>query len=565
MHNLRKHPLAATLTLALLCASVAAQTAPDAGTLRQQIEQGREATLPRKALPAKPATPEAMRPLSGVVITVTQFQLAGNTLLGAEPLQAALAPFLNRPLDYTQLQAAVAAVADVYRAAGWIVRAYLPEQDVVGGVVTIQIVEAVFGGVKLEGAPATRVALAQIQRGFDALQAVGAPLNANAIDRALLLADDLPGVAVSGSLREGAQASQTELVIKLADEPLLVGETTLDSTGSRSTGANRLSANLNFNSPLGLGELLSANLIHTEGSDYLRVGATLPVGDKGWRAGASASTMRYRLVTGEFAALDSTGTSGSAGLEASYPIIRSRLHNLYFNANLEHKTFDNQANAATATHYQADSLSLGLTGNLFDNLGGGGANSASLTLTSGQINLNDSPNQAADAASTQTDGAFSKLRYSASRQQTITADLSFYAAASGQWASKNLDSSEKFFLGGAYGVRAYPSSEAGGSAGQLLNLELRYRLPQGFTVTGFYDAGQVSVNTNNNFASAPVLNDYALKGAGLALAWQGESGLNLKATWARRIGDNPNPTATGTDQDGSLVADRFWLALSLSF
>ena len=114
-------------------------------------------------------------------------------------------------------------------------------------------------------------------------------------------------------------------------------------------------------------------------------------------------------------------------------------------------------------------------------------------------------------------------------------------------------------------MRAYPSSEAGGSAGQLLNLELRYRLPQGFTVTGFYDAGQVSVNTNNNFASAPVLNDYALKGAGLALAWQGESGLNLKATWARRIGDNPNPTATGTDQDGSLVADRFWLALSLSF
>ena len=565
MHDLRKHPIAAALALALFCGNAAAQTPPDAGALRQQIEQGREATLPRKALPTQPATPKAMRPLSGVLVTVTQFRLAGNTLLGTEQLQPALAPFLNRPLDYTQLQAAAAAVADVYRAAGWIVRAYLPEQDVVGGVVTIQIIEAVFGGVQLEGPAATRVPLAQILRGFDAQQKVGAPLNTDAIDRALLLVDDLPGVVVTGSLREGAQASQTDLVIKLGDEPLVVGEVNLDNTGSRSTGANRLSANINLNSPFQQGDLLSASLIHTEGSDYVRLGGTLPVGDKGWRVGANASTMRYRLVTAEFAALDSTGTSGSAGLEASYPIIRARQHNLYFNASLEHKSFDNQANAATATHYQADNLNLSLAGNLFDNLGGGGANSASLTYTSGRLDLSGSPNQAADAGNAQTDGAFSKLRYSASRQQIITDDLSLYAAVSGQWASKNLDSSEKFFLGGANGVRAYPSSEAGGSSGQLLNLELRYRLPQGFTLIGFYDAGQVTVNTNNNFASAPALNDYALKGAGLALAWQGETGWSFKATWARRIGDNPNPSATGTDQDGSLVTDRLWLSATLSF
>jgi len=68
-------------------------------------------------LPTQPAQPSPMAPLSGVVITVTQFRLVGNTLIGAEPLQAALQPFLNRALDYTQLQAAAAAVADVYRAA----------------------------------------------------------------------------------------------------------------------------------------------------------------------------------------------------------------------------------------------------------------------------------------------------------------------------------------------------------------------------------------------------------------------------------------------------------------
>jgi hemolysin activation/secretion protein len=560
------HPVTTALALAILSTGSTAQTTPpDAGALRQQIEQGREANLPRQALPAKPATPEAMRPLSGVVITVTQFRLVGNTLLSTEQLQPALAPFLHRALDYTQLQAAAAAVADVYRAAGWIVRAYLPQQDIKDGSVTIQIVEAVFGGTKLEGAAAKRVALAQIQRGFDAQQKVGEPLNAAALDRALLLADDLPGVAVSGSLREGALPGQTDLVIKLADEPLLVGEAALDNTGARSTGANRLTANLNLNSPFQHGDLLSANLIHTDGSDYVRVGGTLPVGDKGWRVGANASSMNYRLVTAEFAALDAKGTSNTTGLEASYPLVRSRLKNLYFNANADFKSYDNQASGATSTNYKANTLTLALNGNLFDKFGGGGANAASLAFTSGQLDLGSSPNQAADAASTQTDGAFNKLRYSASRQQVITDDLSFFAALSGQWASKNLDSSEKFYLGGASGVRAYPSSEAGGASGQLLNLELRYRLPQGLNLSGFYDFGAVTVNANNSFAGAPALNDYSLKGVGLSLAWQSSAGLNLKGSWARRIGDNPNPTATGNDQDGSLVLGRFWLTASMPF
>jgi hemolysin activation/secretion protein len=565
MLNTRNHPNAIAIALVTFSVGIDAQTPPDAGALRQQIEQGREATLPRQALPAKPAQPAAMAPLSGVVITVKQFRLVGNTLLSTEQLQPVLAAYLNRALDYSQLQAAAAAVAEFYRAAGWVVRAYLPQQEIADGQVTIQIIEAVFGGIKLEGEAAKRVSLTQIQRGFDAQQKVGAALNADALDRALLLADDLPGVAVSGALREGSQSGQTDLALKLADEPLIQGEVNLDNTGARSTGADRLSANLNLNSPLQQGDLLSANFIHTEGSDYLRLAGTLPVGASGWRVGANTSSMSYRLVGSDFSALDAKGSSSTAGLEASYPLIRSRLKNLYLSANLDHKTYDNQAFAATTTRYVVNSLSLGLSGNLFDKLGGGGANSVSLNFSNGQLDLGGSPTQAADAASTQTDGSFSKLRYSASRQQVITDDLSFFAALSGQWASKNLDSSEKFYLGGSSGVRAYPSSEAGGASGQLVNLELRYRLPQGLNLTGFYDIGAVTVNANNNFAGAPALNDFSLKGAGLSLAWQSNWGLNLKGTWARRSGDNPNPTTAGNDQDGSLVRNRVWLTASMPF
>jgi hypothetical protein len=41
--------------------------------------------------------------------------------------------------------------------------------------------------------------------------------------------------------------------------------------------------------------------------------------------------------------------------------------------------------------------------------------------------------------------------------------------------------------------------------------------------------------------------------------------VQLKALWARRDGQNPNPTTTGLDQDGSKLNDRFWLTASVPF
>jgi hypothetical protein len=42
-------------------------------------------------------------------------------------------------------------------------------------------------------------------------------------------------------------------------------------------------------------------------------------------------------------------------------------------------------------------------------------------------------------------------------------------------------------------------------------------------------------------------------------------GFTVKATVARRIGNNPDPLSTGTDQDGSLDKNRFWLQASVPF
>lgn len=506
-----------------------------------------------------------MQPLTGTTLTVKAFHFSGNTLLSAEQLTPVVAGFLGRVLDFTELQQAAVVVAEAYRTAGWIVRVYLPQQEIRDGIVTLQIVEAVFGGARFEGAAPGRIAPSRLIAVVEAGQAKGALLNVEAIDRALLLAGDLPGVAVSGSLAEGRNEKETDLVLKVADQPLLNGEISADNTGARATGRERLSANFNLNSPLGMGEQLTANLIHNQGTNYGRLALTLPVGYAGWLVGANASTLDYRLILPEFSALDARGTSSTAGLEASYPLIRSRLKNLYLGLNYDTKRFDNQSGGATTTRYQIATFSASLNGNLFDSIGGGGANSAGLTLVQGKADLGGSPNQAADTTTTQAAGSFTKLRYAASRQQVLIDRLSLYGALTGQVASKNLDSAEKFYLGGASGVRAYPSSEGGGANGRLVSLDLRARLPLNFALSAFYDWGHATVNRNNGFTGASPLNAYTLQGAGLSARWVASFGLNLKATWARRIGHNPNPTATGNDQDGSLVKDRFWLTASLPF
>jgi len=161
------------------------------------------------------------------------------------------------------------------------------------------------------------------------------------------------------------------------------------------------------------------------------------------------------------------------------------------------------------------------------------------------------------------DGNFTKFTYYLSRQQVITDSTSLYLSLSGQESNTNLDSSEKFYLGGAYGVRAYPTSEGAGDEGQLVNIELRHRLPYNLNLTGFYDWGHVTVNHDNAQNDSP--NSVDLKGAGLSLAWQGNSDQSLKLTWAHRLGNNPNPILNGDDQDGSHHTNRFWLQASMQF
>ena len=555
--------LLASLQLGNLTAACA-QALPDAGTLRQQIEQQRSFTPPPPQQQRAEPRPER-KSESGVSVRVKTFSISGNSLLSQEQLNAAVAEFIGREMDYTGLRYAAEAVSSAYREAGWLVRVYLPEQDVSEGNITLQVVEARFAGVRFEGTPSKTVMASELQAWFNTRQATGQPLNANALDRALLLADDLPGVSVAGTLAPGAAEGETALVLQTTDEPFIYGDMGLDNNGARSTGSNRLSANLNINSPGGRGELVSLNLLHTQGSDYGRVGLTVPDGHNGLRLGVSASSMSYKVIGGSasITSLNIQGRSSSMGLDWNYPLVRARQHNLYFSGGLENKGFDsdnrnsNAADPKSYSDYETDSLRLGLSGNRFDDLGGGGANSGSMQMLWGRLTSMQAHSQIDTIGR-----SYQKLNYTASRQQTLTGAHSLLLSLQGQHATQVLDSSERFYIGGAGTVRAYPVSELGGERGQVLTGEWRWRVDSAWVLSAFVEHGRVvSMPTTANEQRSSL----SLRGRGLSASWQGPMGISTKLTWSRRDGANPKPTQTGTDGDGTLLKNRFWFTASVPF
>jgi hemolysin activation/secretion protein len=103
----------------------------------------------------------------------------------------------------------------------------------------------------------------------------------------------------------------------------------------------------------------------------------------------------------------------------------------------------------------------------------------------------------------------------------------------------------------------------------MLNVELRYQVAEQVTVAAFYDWGQITQNKRNltgdegNPLSA--LNSFNLSGYGLQISLRSSIRGTMNLIWARRLGVNPNPTASGADQDGSYNPNRFWLAASIPF
>ncbi len=539
---------------------VTARFAPDAGSLLQDVEQNNKEELELNE-------PEIETPdvdvREGPTLKVNQFIIQGNTLLPDADLQVIASQYTGSEITFQEVNKMLEEVARLYRDAGYLARVYLPEQEIRNGVVSVEVVEARFGQVRFEGntiKPAMDPL--RLEQYMSEGQNPDSLLSLKSLERSALIANEIPGLSSKVVLSAGERVGFTDIVVVSESRFPYSGTLVVDNHGTVSTGEYRISALGQAGNLLGQGELFQFNALFSEGNRYGAFNFQCPVGTKGLKAGVSTSLLDYNLV-GDLKVLNAGGDAFSGDVNLSYPIIRSSQRRLDIRARLGRRNYSNTQLGINVSKKKVDAFRLELHGRHSDKYLGGGQFYYGLDVSFGDLDLSKNRlNQALDNAGPKTAGSYQNLLWNIGRLQRIDKATFLNVSLEGQFASKNLDSSETFVLGGPAGVRAYPVLEGTGDEGWLAKVELRRRLNQNFTLFVFYDHGEV---TKLSTLISPSFSD-SLKGAGGGLAWQGPKGFFANLSLSHRFGKNPwrNPI-TGNDSDGTRENLRGWIQMGKSF
>jgi hemolysin activation/secretion protein len=545
--GLRARPilrLTAPLCLAVLARAACAQAvaAPDAGTLLRQLQPDSlppaSSTVDLPALDvARPAAPAHRA--DGPRFEVKAFRIAGLPAERAAALQPLLAARLGPGRTLADLEDAAKDLEVALQREGlFLAQVCVPAQSVDGGVVVLQVYEGRLGDVKLDVDPGVHVSR-------DYLEQVIAPLRGHPVierglvERVLLTLGDLRGIAATSALAPGREIGTADLTIHVEARRNDGVEAEFDNAGSVYTGRPRYYGNLDWFNLADRGDDLSLRTQFSSGSQYFHLGWLTPVDADGDRVGVQTSYLVYHLGTPLFYPLDAEGDASTWGVMALHPAIRSRNENLFLQATLETRYFDDKVHAVDEDDKKGVTIyaSLGATGDFRDTWGGGGISNWSTQLVLGHLSL-DTPSEAAlDAQTYRSAGDYAKVVVNATRLQSLGKRDALYLSGQLQLASKNLDSSEKFNVGGLYGLRGYPSPEAPSDEALVGTWEWRRpfavpSVPEHFVFSTFGDYGLMRQHTTP--LPTDTGNMRRLVDHGVALTCSDDAGLVLRLSVAMR-------------------------------
>lgn len=567
-------------TSALLCLLWAGISLPaaaqDAGSLLRE-QQRREDAQRLDRLPSADDTPPREKrvaaPRQGQTIVVQKLIFSGRTEILPEAERTRIAASVKgQRLDIAGIKAIADTVTMAAQKEGRVLAfAILPPQDITEGVLRVEIREGRLGEKTFERSGDVRIRQGRLERIVADLPAEG--VEKKDLEAVLLRMNDLPGVTARARLVAGNAPQTSRLIIGVEQTPLLSASLWGDNAGSPSTGKAEANGQVVMTDLSGYGDVTRFTTTLSEGQKFGQAAFSIPLGISPLSLNANYGFLDYRNIDAVGSALGLEGLAHYAGVGLDYSLVRSRDVNVRLTAGLDWKALIDDSLVGRLQDKRVISGTLGIGGDLRDDLLGGGLTNWSLGWTFGDLDLSRVPGAlAADTASLRTQGVFHTLNGQVARLQALPGDFSLFGRVTGQWASKNLDSSQDFSLGGPYGVRGYPVGEGRGDMGVLGTLELRYDVPAGMwgalQVASFLDAGYVRVNRQSNgiaTASACGCNDYGLASAGISARWSREN-LSFSAAWAHALGSNPGrDRLTDENADGSTRRNQFWLQAAVKF
>jgi hemolysin activation/secretion protein len=502
-----RHAKYSGLAICLLAAATAhAQIVIPPGLEPGQIQRGlKELRLPEGAAPkVLPPTPEQVAPphTAEIRFVLRAIHIDGATVYPPAELAATFKRFVGQEVSVAQVFQFANELTARYRRDGYVLSQVLvPAQDVDAGEVKLLAVEGYVDGIELRGAVAGDDA--RLTKYGAALKRTR-PLTSAALERYLLLVNDLASVSCRGTLKPSSRTpGAADLVVDVAREYTTVAVAS-DNRNSRSLGSQHASFDFGSNGLIGewshLGLHVGSSL--DDKLTYLGLDYGTPLGARGMQWSIGATGVRARPGRAANLGTDGLETQSVSGqIELRAPLLRSRARNLYLHAALT--TFDGQSqfDSADLSRDQIRALRLGLSFDIADQARG--ISSVDLEVSQGLDALGARSEGTATSPLSRAGGRtdFTKATLYMARLQSLGSawggNWSALAAVSAQHAFDTLLAAELFAFGGENFGRGYDPSEIAGDSGEAFKFELRYagtapslRL-SGYSLYGFYDLGHV--------------------------------------------------------------------------
>jgi hemolysin activation/secretion protein len=407
---------------------------------------------------------------------ISRYEVAGNTLLGAAEIEAALVGYTGSGRDFGDVQRALEALEALYRARGYqLVAVRLPEQELNRGVVRLEVVQTRIGRILVGGN--TVVDEANVRRALPALQAGRTP-DLDRVSANLRMANENPARKISLNLQNGAVDEELDARLQVSDARPWSASLILDNNGSGPTGKTHAAVVLQHANLWGrdhVGSLQYTTTLEEPGKvSVYGAGYHIPLYALGDSLDlyASYSAIDTGAVTAGIFNLAVSGKGTVAGLRYNQGLARRGPLEARLVYGIDHKAYKNSVLLA------GQELGNDITVHPL-----GASYLASLALAGGQASVSfglvrnlagGSRGGSADFTRTRAGAkaGYSIARFSAGLQRAFDGDWQLRALLSGQLSGDALVPGEQFGAGGAASVRGADERAVSTDSGVLANLEL---------------------------------------------------------------------------------------------
>ncbi len=508
--------------------------------------EGNRPNLPEgSSAPAVPPGHESFAPSGAEHI---QFELRAVDLVGATVYfpEELLAVFESR-------YGTIVSLAEIYELAGEIQRRYrddgyilsrviVPPQRIVDGRMYLEVLEGYIDSVVIEGAIGS---VERLIEGYFEPVAAERPLKLGTLERALLLANDLPGIEVKGVLQASEDTVGASRLAVIASRKRFDKLVLVDNIGSTLTGEWEVALRAGANSFTRFGENVAiTGLVSDPGEGFggNRKNQRVGVFDSSVRIGKRGTHLSGLLSYGNsnpggsIAKFDYDSTKLLANLKVVYPMTRTRSRNLFVEGgfdviNSETDIFGNHPFLKDRLRV----LGLAVAYDVRDRWGG--SSYLNLSLRRGLSVFGATEKGDPKASRFDADGEFTSIQLTASRLQTITDTIALYGLVKAQYAFDPVLSDEEFNLGSIDFGRGYDPKELGGDDGIGTTLELQYTKPspwsflERYQLFAFHDFGVVRQKSNRLVSAT----EESLASAGIGLRGWFSRGLSVELQVARPL------------------------------